>query len=505
MIASTRATYDLVVASDRVPAESEHAVWHAGLASHTESSLASAVAQRDGVWIGADPSDSGGDPGDVRVHRVELSRQEAADYRDGQCGTTLAPIYQGRVQPPSFRRRWREAYRAVNHRYAATIAAKAAQGATVWVHDYHLQLVPGHLRLMRPDLSIGFFLHSPFPPAELFMQLPARLEIISGLLGADLIGFEQSRSARNFLDVAGGLANLPTGDEHVLVGQRQVRVGVFPVPADVPGIQRLAADPAVKARASEIRQALHTHQTVFLSVAGWDHADGVEQRLDAYAQLLATGRLDPARNMLIHLALSEPETAQQQQLRQRVERRVAQINGMYSRVGRCVVQYLHGECDRRELVAFYLAADVLVATPLNDGISLTAQEFVASRLDDTGHVVLSDFAGAASDLGHAVVVNPHDVEAVANAMHGAALQSGAPSPGMRHMRRSLGDESVEAWTAKFLRVLTEVRASQSPQPSARTIHHPARQLLVPSGRAASTGPLSERRSVSTAPGKADGQ
>lgn len=482
MIASSRQKFDLVLASDRVPAASEHAVWHTGLASHTASSLASAVAQRQGVWIAAaQKTDEAEDPGGMQVRHVDLSAQEAADHRDGQCATTLAPIYHGRVQPPAFRRRWREAYRAVNHRYATAIATAASPGATVWVHDYHLQLVPGHLRLMRPDLSIGFFLHNPFPPAELFMQLPARLEIMSGLLGADLIGFEQPRSARNFLDVAGGLANLPTGDEHVWVGARQIRVGVFPVPTDVHGIQRLTADPQVLARASEIRQALHTHQTVFLSVAGWDHADGVEQRLDAYAQLLATGRLDPARNMLIHLALSGPDTAQQQQLRQRVERRIAQINGMYSRVGRCVVQYLHGGCDRRELVAFYMAADVLVSTPLNDGICLPAKEFVAARGDGTGQVVLSDFAGAASGLRHAVLVNPHDVEAVAGAMQSAAKETGTPSQEMKQMRQGLAGESVEAWTSQYLRALADKRRLAPPARAARTPQDAARQLLVPSG------------------------
>jgi trehalose 6-phosphate synthase len=427
--------------------------------------LAAAVAARDGTWIGF--SRTPGVPAhpapfaDLWLHPVALTQRDLDDYYHGHCAGTLNPLYHDCGEPPRFRQRWGEAYREINHRFAMNAAHLARRGATVWVHDYHLQLVPGYLRRVRPDLRIGFLLHVPFPPIERFWQQPMRTRMLHGLLGADLVGFQQVRSAANFLDLASEMTGLRRGEQILRADGRHVAVGAFPMSVDVAAIERLAADPGVRERARSLRESLGNPRTVLLSTGAVEHADGVERRLEAFAQLLAEGRLDPAETVLIHVTACGEEDFGPRSERDRIDRQVAQINGMHSRVGHPVVHYVRHGVDQDELVALYTAADVMLALPLRQGMTLAAKEFVAARLNDTGRLVLSEFTGAVADLPEAVVVNPHDIEAVKNGICRAVNECQLPEKAIAATRRRLRDHDAARSVDGFLAALDAATAERA--------------------------------------------
>jgi trehalose 6-phosphate synthase len=391
------------------------------------------LAEQDIALVATDGL-SAGLPG---VHPVVVSQQILADHRDGHCAATLVPLYHGRAEPPVSHNAWREAYRAVNRRYAEVVAGLAAPHGCVWIHDYALQLVPAHLRRLRPDLRIGLFMHAPFPPAELFAQLPGREEVLAGLLAADLVAFQHARSAANFTAVA--------GQHHVLT---------LPLPADTRTVRRLAADPRIQARAAEIREALHSPGALLLSIADRDSGDGVRQQLDAYAQLLTQRRLNPRRTSLIHLAAAKADTPAQRRLRADLERRIAQINGAHSQAGRCAIHYLRGDLDLAELVAYYVAADVLLATAPHPGSAMTACEYAAARLDGTGRTILSELSATVTELPCATTVNRHDTDALARAIAEAAAAAGKRVD----LPWQAGD-SVIGWAARLFNALPAGDAS----------------------------------------------
>lgn len=452
------AGYDLVVATDQLPirdTDALNAVRWRDSAGSAWAALRPVVAAQGGAWFGG----SGGPAGQetaldgVWMHPVTLDGTEADQHRE-HCANTLAPLYHDWAETPRFSQRWHDAYEAVNRAFAVAIAGAAAPEALVWVHDHHLQLVPGLLRRLRPDLRIGFFLHSPFPPVERYLRLPARTRVLHGLLGADVIGFQQARSARNFLDLVGSLARLPTGDNFVAAAGRRVAVEVFPSSVDVAEVERLASDPAVRTRAEDIRAGLPNGGTVLLAVGSFEAADGVERMLDVYAELLGEGRLASSEVVLVYVALPGGYGAVQQQRRERVDRRVAQINGLHAMVGHPPIHYLHRELDRAELIALYLAADVMLATPLHAGMALTAKEFVAARLDNTGSLVLSEFSGAADLLSEAIVVNPH-ADSVKSAVLTAVKHARRDHLAMRVMRERLRRHDATAWARGFLSALSQ--------------------------------------------------
>jgi trehalose 6-phosphate synthase len=423
------------------------------------SALHPIVRARGGAWVGWS-----GKPGDAPdpfefdgmwLRPVTLSAEEVDQYYEGESNATIWPLFHDAIEQPVFHRGWREAYREVNERFAQAAAEVAAQGAFVWVHDYQLVLVPGKLRELRPDLRIGFFLHIPFPPVELFMQLPLRKRFLESLLGADLVGFQRPLGAQNFLQLAHLLLHLEPKGDTVVVGGRTVTARAFPISIDFQAIEQLATDPAVRARAEELRGELSGDRRLLLGVDRMDYTKGIEHRLKAYRELLASGQVTTDEVVLVQVATpSRLRIVQYRELRQRVEREVGRINGEYGAVGLQPVQYLFRSFSREELLALYLNADVMVVTPLRDGMNLVAKEYVAARTDDTGALVLSEFTGAAAELTDAFLVNPHDVDGLKQALL-AALHAPAEelSARMHRMREHVRVKNVDRWAGDFLAAL----------------------------------------------------
>ncbi|HYN96405.1 MAG TPA: trehalose-6-phosphate synthase [Pilimelia sp.] len=417
------------------------------------------LAAHRGTWVGwAGGTGEAPEPFEldgIHLHPVALSAEDLERYYEGQSNATIWPLYHDAVEPPMFRRRWREAYRTVNARFADAAAEAAAEGATVWVQDYQLQLVPSMLRERRPDLRIGFFLHIPFPPIELFMQMPQRAEILRGLLGADLVGFQQRLAAQNFVRLARHLLGLRYEGQVVEVDGRKVKSGAFPISIDVREMEEIAASPAVQARAKQIRAELGDPKTIILGVDRLDYTKGIERRLKAFRELLADGRLNVPDAVMVQVATPSRERVEHYQtLRVKVEREVGRINGEFGRVGVPAVHYLHQSYSRSELAALYCAADVMMVTPLRDGMNLVAKEYLAARADNGGALVLSEFAGAATELRQSFLCNPHDPDGVKDALLRAVqVDPTEARRRVRIMQRHLRTHDVDHWARSFLNEL----------------------------------------------------
>ncbi|MFC5001983.1 trehalose-6-phosphate synthase [Dactylosporangium cerinum] len=455
--------YEFVVVANRLPVDrttgddgDQH--WTrspGGLVSALEPILRSSGGAWVG-WTGAPDDDTGPQEVDgIQLRPVPLSAEDVDRYYEGQSNSTIWPLFHDLVEPPVHRRPWRQAYESVNRRFAEATAEAAAHGATVWVHDYQLMLVPAMLRALRPDLRIGFFLHIPFPPVELFMQLPRRADLLRGLLGADLVGFQRPHAAQNFLQLAAGLLGLEPDDDRVAYEGRTVVAQAFPASIDVAETDRLAADPDIQREADRLRAELGGDRRLLLGVDRLDYTKGIEQRVEAFGELLAEGVVSNDEVVLVQVATpSRMRVAQYQQLRERVEREVGRINGEFGAVGRVPVHYLFQSRSPAELVALYLATDVMLVTPLRDGMNLVAKEFVAARRDEQGALVLSEFTGAAAELEDAFLVNPHDVEDLKRAII-AALDAPPDDRAvrMRRMRARVQAHDVDRWARQFLEAL----------------------------------------------------
>jgi alpha,alpha-trehalose-phosphate synthase [UDP-forming] len=480
--------YAFVVAASRLPVdrvdgpdgEPEWRRSPGGLVTALEPVMRSA----NGVWIGwpgaAGPAPEPFDADGIHLVCIGLSEDEVAGFYEGFCNATLWPLYHDVIVPPVFRRPWWDAYVTVNRRFAKATAEQAAHGATVWVNDYQLQLVPGMLRAMRGDVRIGFFNHIPFPGYEIFAQLPWRRQIVAGLLGADLLGFQRHGDTANFLQASRRAAGMLTRGSVIWVtdaelpgaggstaaparrgaradGVREVRAAAFPVSIDSAAFGELAGREDVRARAREIRQALGEPQVVLLGVDRLDYTKGIRHRLDAYSEVLDEGRLRPPEAVLILVASPSRERVEHYRLlRDEIEGAVGRINGQYGELGSPPIHYLHQSYPREEMAALYLAADVMLVTSLRDGMNLVAKEYVACRLDETGALVLSEFTGAADELAGAFLVNPHDIDGLKDAIVRAATITPAEARRrMRSMRRRVLEHDVAHWAASFLDALKQ--------------------------------------------------
>lgn len=411
-------------------------------------------------WAGGDSTETA-EPftvDDVKLVPVPISAEEVDNHYNGMSNGTLWPLYHDKVGPVEFHRHWFESYRTVNRRFAEATANVAEQGATVWVQDYQLQLVPGFLRELRPDLRIGFFLHIPFPPAELFTQLPWRERLAEGMLGADLIGFQTPRGAANFQRVASFLEVASVDNPHRLKhGPREVRLGAYPIGIDFERYEDAARSHEIEERSRDVRAGLGNPRTVLLGVDRLDYTKGIDVRLRAFRELLADGVLHPSQVTMVQVAdPSRDDVDAYIDLRARVEQLVSEINGDYGRVGFPVVHYIHQSQGFHELMALYRSADVMLVTPFADGMNLVAKEYVASRYEESGALVLSEFAGAAHQLSDALTVNPYDIDGVkATVAQAVNLSPEEQRTRLRSMREVVRSTDVSHWAESFFTDLSE--------------------------------------------------
>ncbi len=459
-------TSSFVVASLRLPIDISVDECGNQVVSSSPGGLVSALrpvlAQRDGVWVGW--------PGAIdhelapmkleglSLHPVALSQTDFEQFYEGFSNATLWPLYHDLIVTPEFNEQWWETYRQVNERFAQAVVECAEPGATVWVQDYQLQLLPQLLKQARPDLTVGFFLHIPFPSVDLFQQLPWRRELLVGMDAADVIGFQLSSGADNYLQLR---QNLLEPEEL----QRTPVVRDFPISIDYGSMAARAKQARESGAVEALRRRLGNPQAVLLGVDRLDYTKGISQRLQAFRQLLdQLPNHDPGSVVFVQVATPSRERIDHYRAtRDSVEQLVGRINGECAAVGTPVVHYLHRSLPAEELAALYAAADVMVVTPLKDGMNLVSKEYVACHEDGSGALVLSEFAGAAAQLTQAHLCNPHDVPSITEAMLQAlrgcgVVKDGDDAASDTQARISLMVDNVRTfdvhrWAQDFLELL----------------------------------------------------
>jgi trehalose 6-phosphate synthase len=449
----------IVVAANRLPVMRTDDGW-APSPGGLVRALLPMLRETGGTWVGwtGDPDDAA-EPFEVdgvELEPVAISAKEVELYYEGFSNDGLWPLYHDALRESTYDFDQWDAYEHVNQRFADKLAEISPPNAIVWVHDYQLQLVPKMLRKQRSDVTIGFFLHIPFPPFELFSRLPWRAEVIEGLLGCDLIGFQRPMGASNFIRSAQQLLQVDEHDRIIECIDHQTRVGVFPISIDVAEVEETAAGRATRQRMSQIRARLGDPEVILLGVDRLDYTKGIGLRLEAFGALLESGELDPERHVLVQVATPTREAVEHyQDERQEIERLVGEINGRFGRIGLPVIHYLYQTLGFDELIALYRAGDVMLVTPFRDGMNLVAKEYAAAHIDGDGVLVLSEFAGAADELTDAVLVNPHDDQALQQAIITAVeMHRHERRERMTGLRDQISKSDVQGWADRFLRELS---------------------------------------------------
>lgn len=390
----------------------------------------------------------------MRAVPVPISAAESATFYEAVANGVLWPIFHDQLEHLPLHVEGWDVYERVNARYADIVAEHYRPGDVVWVHDYQLLRVPALVRERIPDAKIGFFLHIPFPNPEIFFVLPRRRWLVEGMLGADVVGFHTRRFRGHFTAALRRLLGIEMEGETVDYRGRRVRLGVFPMGIDAAAFEERATSPRVAAEAE--RLALGSGERLLLGVDRLDYSKGLPRRLLAIERLL--GEHPEWREKIRFVQVAVPSrggVSAYQRVRRNVEALVGRINGAFGTPGWVPIHYVFRSVPDALLLALYRSADVLLVTPLRDGMNLVAKEFVACRTDGDGVLVLSEFAGAADELTEALIVNPYDVDGMADAVHQAlTMQADERRSRMRALRRHVREHDVHRWAARFLEALS---------------------------------------------------
>ena len=421
--------------------------------------------ERDGFWVGWPGTESRPEFNGLlrqypdehsRLIPVNLSEEERKNFYCGFSNEIVWPLFHDLQSRCNFDPAYWRAYVSVNQRFAEAVAEVATGDAVIWVHDYHLMLLGKLLRRLGVRSKLAFFQHIPVPPADIFEKLPWREEILRALFDFDVVGFQTPRDQRNFAGCVRRL--LPEINLHRtsdrLIAQLEGRVatvGTFPIGIDFEEFSAQASLPATRQRAEEIRTDVAGCQ-IMLGVDRLDYTKGIPERLRAFQNLLASHPELHRRIVLVQAVVpSREDIPKYQELKLDIERLASQINGEFGGPAWVPVHYIHRHLEREELVALYRAASIALITPLKDGMNLVAKEFCASQVGDEGVLILSEFAGAADQLrSGAVLVNPYDIEKVADAIYRAFLMSPTQRKRqMRKLRRNIRRDDVVRWCDRF--------------------------------------------------------
>jgi len=388
-----------------------------------------------------------------RLRLLPLGDQDASNYYHGFSNRVLWPLCHGFLDKCRFDQAYFRDYTRCNTEFSKAAIEEASRDDVVWVHDYHLALVPGQIRVAAPHLKTLLFWHIPFPPAWDLRALPWAREILSGMLGADLIGFHTQEYVRNFLESCRVLLGLRTDEDdgEVQFGRRRTRVIACPIGADARAFDALARRPGVLLKAHLLRNSLGVDQIV-LGVDRLDYTKGILERFLAYEMFLKKYPRYRSRQVLLQVAVpSRTRVHDYAQLRRQIDETAGRLNALYAEGSWLPIRYSYRSISRGSLAVLYAAADVALITPLRDGMNLVAKEYVASRTRNDGALIISELAGAAEEMEEAMVVNPYDLEEVSDSIRRAIdMPLKEKSERMRALRRGVLDHDIHWWLHEFL-------------------------------------------------------
>ena len=447
-------------------------------AAHQSGGLAVAVAEAleasGGIWFGwsgdVDANAAAISPklrtsGNVSTATIPLTNEEHEDYYLGYSNRTLWPLFHYRLDIADLSGRWDETYFAVNKRFAAGVGPLLTSGDTIWVHDYQLIPFGAHLRQRGVENPIGFFLHIPFPPPELFAALPRHADLARTLFAYDLVGFQTVRDRENFARYAETYLHCRRLPDGRLKGfGRKLRIEAVPIGIEA---DTFAADAERSARSPELRQLARSAdgQQLIVGVDRLDYSKGLPDRIRAVGALLAKAPQFAGKVQMIQIAPPTREGVEAYDaIRHDLEQAASQVNGKYGDFSWQPIRYLHRPVPRPVIAGLFRRSRVGLVTPLRDGMNLVAKEYVAAQDPaDPGVLVLSQFAGAAEQLEDALIVNPHDTDGVADAIRrGLEMPLGERQARYRALWQRVQGENVKWWRDRFLSLLAETSAPQRP-------------------------------------------
>lgn len=488
----------LVVASNRLPfvlKRIDHREWNVEPGSGgLVSALLPVLRNRGGIWVGW-PGTIDEDISELETTFAELTRDAGyslgpvmltADERDkfynGFSNEIIWPLFHDLQTNCNFDPAFWHVYQQVNLKFARVLQRCSEPDDFIWVHDYHLMGVARELRQLSLRSRLGFFLHIPFPSVDTFLKLPWRFEILRGLLEFDLIGFQTLHDRRNFVQCVRTLVKdasvqgkgrvltmrfeVPTvaADQGVAVKDREIRVGVFPIGIDYNTYAERAASDQVQQRAQYFRNNLRGRQLI-LGVDRLDYTKGIPNRLAAFRHALRRyPDMHHKVTLIQQVVPSRTDIPEYYKLRLEIEHLVSEINGEFTESGWVPIHYIFRNHKLPELLAYYRAADIALITPLKDGMNLVAKEYCAAKVEKDGVLILSEFAGAAGQLQRgALLVNPHDIEAVADRIHDAfTMGPEERRRRMKRLRRAIRDSDIFWWVDSYLGAAIEKELSDFP-------------------------------------------
>ncbi|MCK4547420.1 MAG: trehalose-6-phosphate synthase [Candidatus Eisenbacteria sp.] len=458
------------------------------------TAMAPVLRNRGGLWIGwpgtpgeldlSEALDAASRDVGYRLRPVALTEDEIDGFYYGFSNEIVWPLFHDLQSRCNFDPGYWRTYCQVNRKFVETIAENTEPGDYLWIHDYHLMLVAPGLRELGFNQNIGFFLHIPFPPLDLFVKMPWRFQLLRAMLDYDMIGFQTSRDRRNFIQCIRALIkDVETeGRGRVLLikaGGREIRAGVFPIGIDYKAYELTARSAEVADAAWHIHEGL-PHRQIILGVDRLDYSKGIPLRLEAFGTALARYP-DLKQNVsLVQVVVPSRENIPEYQLlRTEIEQTVSQINGEFTQAGWIPIHYIFRTLDRTELLAHYRTAEIGLVTPLKDGMNLVAKEYCACSLEENCVLILSEFAGAAAQLQRgAILVNPYDIEGVANAIYQAFRMTPAERRlRMRRLRQSIRKQDIFWWVDSFLHAAISTHLGSFPvledyQPQVMMRKHP---------------------------------
>lgn len=409
---------------------------------------------------------------------VFLSQDEIEDYYHGFCNKTIWPLFHYYPSYTVYSKDLWEAYERVNRVFADAVAEVAEHGDTIWIHDYQLMLLPKLIRERLPGATIGFFLHIPFPSFEIFRLLPWRIQILEGLLGTDLIGFHTYDYAQHFLNSVHRLLGYEDTMGQIIFTDRLIKADVFPMGIDYEEYSSYARDWRVQREVSKLRERVGNCK-IILSIDRMDYTKGIPQRLEAFSLFLEMNPQYRERVILFLVVVpSRIKVEHYAALKKQIDELVGAINGKYGSIGFTPIQYVYRSLPFHSLIALYNMADVALITPLRDGMNLIAKEYIAAKTDGKGVLILSETAGAAKELGEAIIINVNNQEEIVQALEEAlAMPEEEQIERNRIMQKRLQRYNVMQWANDFIDRLLYTKKLQQ-EMEAKALNHEARMKLV---------------------------
>ena len=418
-------------------------------------------------WPGVHPRDKGikqrivNDLQEQDIYPVFVPEKDIKLYYEGFSNKTIWPLFHYFMQYTDCRHEFYAAYERVNRQFAQKVLEIAGPEDKIWVQDYHLMLLPGMLRKKLQHNEIGFFLHIPFPSYELFRMLPWRNEILEGLLGADLIGFHTHEYMRHFMSAVYRIKGIEQTLGRFYYGSRVVQVDSFPMGIDFEKYNDAGEDKKVKTFIQTYKKK-YGNVKLILSVDRLDYSKGIVNRLEAFGQFLKSNPHSREKVSLILLVVpSRSQVDQYRELKIEIDETVGSINGQYSTMEWTPIHYLYRAVPFAQLSAMYKIADICLVTPVRDGMNLVAKEFIASRKNHKGVLILSEMAGSAIELSEALVINPYDIDGIARAIKTALkMPRDEQKSRIERMQQTLRRQTVHKWASDFMKMLGNVNLKQ---------------------------------------------